>query len=385
MRGRKRRIGIVFLCAFFVLFPLSVRARETVTAIRSTSLKNVTRAKSVEGEWVKKGRYFRFRKTNGKYLKSRWFRTTDGKICYVDSKGYRVTGWVKYRGNIYYLGKKGALRTACWLKKGKKYYYLKKNGCRRGRGWLKKDGKKYYLDSDGSRMTGEVWIDDKGYYFGKNGVYDPSVKVKPEVDPKKPMVALTFDDGPGPYTNRLLDCLKKNHAKATFFMVGSSVPNHKSTVKKMAEMGCELGNHSYSHAAFSGLSDSAIASEVARTSGNIKNAARHGPTVARLPYGDGASNGRVLSALGLPSIYWSIDTRDWANTGNPSHTVKAVLDHVKNGDIILMHDIHRSTVDAAEKIIPALRKRGYQLVTVSQLAKYKGKTTLHRGKTYYHF
>ena len=89
--------------------------------------------------------------------------------------------------------------------------------------------------------------------------------------------------------------------------------------------------------------------------------------------------------MGLPSIYWSIDTRDWANTGNPSHTVNAVLDHVKNGDIILMHDIHRSTVDAAEKIIPALRKRGYQLVTVSQLAKYKGKTTLHRGKTYYHF
>lgn len=345
MRERIKKAGFVFLCTLFFLFPLSARAK--VTTLKSTSLKNVTKAKSVQGEWVKKGKRFRFRKANGKYLKNRWFKA-NGKICYVDSKGYRVKGWVKYRGNIYYLDKKGALRTG-WLKKGKKYYYLKKNGRRKG------------------------------------GAYDPSVKVKSEVDPKKPMVALTFDDGPGPHTNRLLDCLKKNNAKATFFMVGSSVPNYKSTVKKMAEMGCELGNHSYSHAAFSVLSDSAIASEVARTSSNIKSAAGHGPTVARLPYGDGASNGRVLSALGLPSIYWSIDTRDWANTGNPGHTVSAVLDHVKNGDIILMHDIHRSTVDAAEKIIPALRKRGYQLVTVSQLAKYKGKTTLHSGKTYYHF
>ena len=383
MRGRIKRIGLVFLCILFFLFPLSARAKETT--LKSTSLKNVTKAKSVEGEWVKKGKHYRFRKTNGKYLKKRWFKTPTGKISYVDSKGYRVKGWVKYRGHTYYLSKKGALRTG-WVKKGKKYYYFsKKNGRRRGRGWLKVGGQKYYLDSDGSRVTGEVWIGDKGYYFRKNGVYDPTVKVKSEVNPKKPMVALTFDDGPGPYTSRLLDCLKKNHAKATFFMVGTSVPNYKSTVKKMAKMGCELGNHSYSHSAFSGLSDSGISSEIARTSNAIKNAAGKLPTVARLPYGDGASNSRVLSALGLPSIYWSIDTRDWANTGNPGHTVSAVLAHVKNGDIILMHDIHRSTVTAAEKIIPALRKRGYQLVTVSQLAKYKGKTSLRKGKTYYRF
>ncbi len=208
---------------------------------------------------------------------------------------------------------------------------------------------------------------------------------KPSINPKKPMVALTFDDGPGRYTDRLLNCLKKNHATATFFMVGSNVPSHKSTVKKMAKMGCELGNHSYSHAAFSTLSNSSIASEVSRTSRNIKNAAGRGPTLLRLPYGDGAANSRVLSAIGLPSVYWSIDTRDWANTGNPGHTVSAVLDHVRSGDIILMHDIHYSTIVAAEKIIPALRKRGYQLVTVSQLAKYKGKTKPRKGKTYYRF
>lgn len=89
--------------------------------------------------------------------------------------------------------------------------------------------------------------------------------------------------------------------------------------------------------------------------------------------------------FGFPSIYWSIDTRDWANTGNPQHTVSEVLNHVQNGDIILMHDIHYSSVTAAETIIPALQKRGYQLVTVSQLAQYKGKTKLKAGNTYRKF
>ncbi len=380
--GRHRiTIRIALLCALLFLLPLSAQAK--VTELKSSSLKNVTKAKSVEGEWVGQGKQVRFRRTDGTFLKNRWFQA-NGKIYYADAKGYRVTGWVKYRDHLYYLGGKGALRTG-WLKKDRRWYYLKKNGRKSKEGWLKVDGKDYYLDSDGARVTGEYWIGDKGYYFGKDGVYDPSVKVESEVDPGKPMVALTFDDGPGRYTDRLLDCLKKNHAKASFFMVGSNVSRYKATVKKMAEMGCELGNHSYSHAAFSTLSAAGIASEVSRTSSSIRDAAGRGPTVLRLPYGDGASDGRVLSALGLPSIYWSIDTRDWANTGDPGHTVNAVLGHVRDGDIVLMHDIHQSTVTATEKIIPELRKRGYQLVTVSQLAKYKGKTTLQSGKTYYHF
>jgi len=89
----------------------------------------------------------------------------------------------------------------------------------------------------------------------------------------------------------------------------------------------------------------------------------------------------VLSAAGLPSIYWSIDTRDWANRSNPQHTVSAVLNYVQDGDIVLMHDIHQATVTAAETIIPALIRRGYQLVTVSELAQFKG-VTLKTGNTY---
>lgn len=410
------------------------------------ALKNVVKAGTVEGDWAPYKASYRFKKTDGTYVKNRWINV-EGHIFYLDSKGCRVKGWVKYRSNLYYLKSKTGL-TLGWLKMGKKkyyfnadgtmarglttidgvkyyfgsesgqaktgwkkigksqyyfdtktyqmkvsswvkvkgkYYYVNANGKKKKSCWLTVNGDKYYLDKNGVRVTGTYFIKGKGYYFKKNGVYDPSVKVKSEVDPSKPMVAVTFDDGPGPYTGRLLDCLEKNSAKATFFMVGSSVPNYKSVVKRMATLGCELGNHSYSHPKMSSLSDAARRSEVSRTSSNIKSAAGAYPTVFRLPYGDGASNSSVLSSLGLPSIYWSLDTRDWANTGNPQHTINAVLNNVKNGDIILMHDIHKSTVTAAETIIPALKKRGYQLVTVSQLAKYKGKTTLHSGKTYYNF
>lgn len=107
---------------------------------------------------------------------------------------------------MYYTDKNGALVTE-WIKDGKA-----KKSC-----WLTIGNQKYYLDNTGARVTGEYWVKDKAYYFKSNGVYDPTVKVKSTINPNKPMIALTFDDGPGPYTNRLLNCLEKNQAKATFF------------------------------------------------------------------------------------------------------------------------------------------------------------------------
>ncbi len=441
-------LAFVFCVVICAVLPLPARAE--VVQIRKAALENVTKAETLQGVWEKDGDERVFRKTDGSLVKRQWFKA-NGNIYYADAAGHRLKGWVRYRDNLYYLRKKGALQGALqtgWMEKGGKRYYFKKNGVsargfffigqkgyyfdpdtgaalsgwfkigkyeryfskkifrmirdywvgtdgkyyyvdqngrkKEGPGWLKLGDKQYYLDASGARVTGTLFLDGKGYYFKKNGVYDPSVKVD-GVDPSRPMVALTFDDGPGIYTERLLDCLKKNDAKATFFMVGSNVPYYKSAVKKMADMGCELGNHSYSHASFTSLSNASIASEISRTSANIRQAAGRGPTLARLPYGNGHATSRVLSALGLPSIYWSIDTRDWANTGNPAHTVSEVLNNVRSGDIVLMHDIHYSTIVAAEQIIPELKRRGYQLVTVSQLANYKGKTTLQNGRTYYHF
>lgn len=306
------------------------------------------------------------------------------------SDGLMQTGWVKIGKHKYFFAKKtGVMRTDRWIRSSGKYYYLMANGRMARSRWLNLGGKKFYVDGNGVRVTGIQYIKTKGtykgYYFDKNGVYDPTVKVKTEVDPNKKMVALTFDDGPGRYTSRLLNALQKNGAKATFFMVGQNVSSYKNTVKRMANMGCELGNHSWDHSRLGILSVSGITQQVSRTNQAIKNASGKYPTVMRLPYGDGYNNSTVLNALGLPSIYWSIDTMDWANTGNSQHTVNEVLNNVKSGDIVLMHDIHYASVVAAEQIIPALKSRGFQMVTVSQLATYKGKTTLRAGKTYFHF
>lgn len=410
------------------------------TTLKSGDLKNVTKAPVVSGKWEKTSNGTKFVPQEGTTLTDQWINYKN-KIYYLGEKGYRQTGWVKYRSKLYHLTKsgilqfgwcgkrylrrdtgaaakgfyaidgktyyfnssrnrvtgwkkiqgsyyyftdKGVMRKSCWIHTSDHYYRLGKAGKRLRSVWITLKGNKYYINKYGYRVTGSVKIGGKWYYFKANGVYDPSVKAN-SIDPSKKMVALTFDDGPGPYTERLLDCLRKNNSRATFFMVGSNVSSRASTVKRMATLGCEMGNHSWSHPQLSKLSSSAISSQITRTSAAIKSASGKNPTVCRLPYGDGHNSSYVLNAIGLPSIYWSIDTRDWANTGNPQHTINAVLNNVKSGDIILMHDIHASSVTAAQTIIPTLISRGYQLVTVSELAQYKGKTTLQKGKTYYSF
>lgn len=323
------------------------------------------------------------------------FHVIDGKGYYFapsgKARGQMQTGFHTVKERICYFGSDGAVVKGWQTIDGKRYYFIPSGSksCGMAMGLVKVDGKQYYFaesgKSRGQMQTGWQTIEGTQYYFDENGVYDPSKKPYIPPDPSRPMVALTFDDGPGMYTQRLLNCLESNNAKATFFLVGSSVPYYAQAVSRMAEMGCEVGSHSYSHPAFTTLSYGAMCSQVSSASDAIFNACGQRPTVFRLPYGDGCANPTVLSSLGLPSIFWSIDTRDWANTGNPQHTINEVLNHVRSGDIVLMHDIHYSSVVAAETIIPELIRRGYQLVTVSELAQYKSNITLQAGKTYYNF
>lgn len=443
---KKMLVGFWMLVMGLCMSALPVGAAQ-ITYAKPYELINVKKAEKLPGKWVKKenGGY-RYRLESGGAAKNVWLKV-NGKIYYLNKSGYRTSGWIEYRGKLYFAKKNGALafgwlkrgkkvyylrnngsaamgkltidgvvyhfdkktgvrsagwanlgrkrcyfdektgqmKRSCWIKTGDKYYYVGSDGVMLKSCWLVLKNKRYYLGSDGARLTGSQYLDGKGYYFKENGVYDPSVKVEPQIDPSKKMVALTFDDGPGAYTGRLLDCLERNHAKATFFMVGTNVANYKSTVKRMANLGCELGNHSYNHSSFTSLSYDSMRWQVTTTNNLIYSAAGAYPTLFRLPYGNGYNSSTVLSALQLPSIYWSIDPRDWANTGDPQHTVNAVLDSVQSGDIVLMHDIYYSTVRAAETIIPSLISRGYQLVTVSELAKYKGNTNLSAGRTYFHF
>lgn len=203
------------------------------------------------------------------------------------------------------------------------------------------------------------------------------------VDPKKPMVALTFDDGPkNGYTEQILHTLKKYNGHATFFVIGSNInASTKPILKKALKQGNELGNHSFSHPNLTQLSSKGIKDEINKTAQLVYNTTGIYPKLVRLPYG--SFNSTVKNSISFPLIQWSIDTLDW-KTKNASSTVSNVLKHVKDGSIVLMHDIHTPTVDATLQLIPALVKRGYQLCTISELAKYKG-ALLKSGSIYCSF
>lgn len=192
------------------------------------------------------------------------------------------------------------------------------------------------------------------------------------VDPTKPMVALTYDDGPySPATNRILDALEAVDGRATFFVVGNRVAGCASVVRRACALGCQIGNHSWDHTDLTSLSEADVRLQVAQCNEAVEEVTGQAPTMMR-PVG-GAVNAAVCEAVDYPMILWSIDTQDWL-TGDADQTLHAVLDQVKDGDIILMHDLYVTTAEASERIIPALVERGFQLVTVEELAYYRGHT-----------
>ena len=186
------------------------------------------------------------------------------------------------------------------------------------------------------------------------------------VDPAKPMVALTFDDGPHPTnTDALLDILEENGAVATFFQVGQNLWKDPDAIRRAEAMGCEIGSHSYRHADLSKLSAEAIAADLQKADDAFIEVLGHAPTLLRPPYG--SVNQAVKTTTGRSIITWSIDTEDWRsrNAGKVIASVQGSGD--LSGQVILMHDIHDSTIEAAETLIPWLVEQGYQLVTVTEL------------------
>ncbi|OMP66735.1 polysaccharide deacetylase family protein [Domibacillus epiphyticus] len=178
-------------------------------------------------------------------------------------------------------------------------------------------------------------------------------------------VALTFDDGPNPdSTTAILSVLKKYDAKATFYVLGSRVDFFPELVERMAQEGHEIGNHSWSHKDFTKIPPSSVQKELDMTAAAVEKAAGVSPLTVRPPYG--ATNKNVNQILGAPPILWSVDTLDW-KSHNPKSIYNIVKQNAKDGSIILMHDIHKTTADALEEIIIYLQNQGYELVTVDEL------------------
>ncbi len=194
----------------------------------------------------------------------------------------------------------------------------------------------------------------------------PSIKANAQ-DEK--LVAITFDDGPGLYTSDLIDRLNERDVKATFFIVGSNAEYYPDVIKKAAESGHQIGNHSYDHSLLTKLSADEIQNEIDSTNKLLKQADGNDTHYLRPPYGE--YNSDVASAANSPMVYWSVDTEDW-KTLDSQAVYDSIMNNVYDGAIILCHDIYDTSCDGAIMAIDALKADGWTFVTVEELLTRRG-------------
>lgn len=193
-----------------------------------------------------------------------------------------------------------------------------------------------------------------------------------EAQVEVPLVALTFDDGPcRETTTALLDGLALREVPATFFLVGSQIPGNEDLVERMSREGHQVGIHTFDHVKVSDLSRGEYDRQISRTRALVEEIAGAGDYWLRPPYG--LLNDRVASWADGPLILWSVDTLDWEDR-NPQRITDQVLREAGDGDIILLHDIFDTSVEAALAIVDGLEERGCCFVTVEQLMAARGVT-----------
>lgn len=333
----------------------------------------------------------------------RYYKYNTGKKKWQAQK----KGWLTVDRKKFYFGRSGtctllyniSTRKCYTYKNGKRTlvkkdirkvdkteYYFGANGVRVSNAgmYLTCHGKLIYVKSNGvvaKRISGQVlaytMADGKvASCRVKDGVYMCYYNGNPEprrkIDTSRMMVALTYDDGPSQYTPEILSVLRQYGSVATFFVVGNRVSGYADTVRSAFEMGCEIGNHTYSHQTLTKVGVPTIQSQIGATNSAVQNITGTSPALMRPP--GGGHNPTVRSAVGMPVIMWSIDTLDW-KTRNAASTQASILNNVRDGDIVLMHDLYSQTAAASRVVIPELVRRGYQLVTVSELSDCRGAMT----------
>lgn len=204
--------------------------------------------------------------------------------------------------------------------------------------------------------------------------------LRKDLDKNKPMVALTFDDGPyTPVTKKILDALQKHDQRATFFWVCNRIPRYESSVKDAYEQGCQIASHTFEHVILTKLKKKkSILTQIDKANREVNKVIGCDTTALRPP--GGAVNGKVKKTVKVPMICWNVDSEDWK-----SRNTKKILQRCKSvsdGDIILMHDLYPTTAKAVEKLVPQLKKKGFQMVTIDELFYYKG-IELKPGKVYF--
>lgn len=213
---------------------------------------------------------------------------------------------------------------------------------------------KDYLDFEVS--LDNEYENENGYHYDKN----------------KKTIAFTFDDGPnGEKTNQIVNLLEQNKAHATFFMVGNRMEYGKETILNVLNKGNEIGSHSYNHKNMKRMKIEDIVSGEEKTNEIFHTITGRDLVYTRAPYGN--VNAKIKESVNTIFINWNLDTEDWLHR-NKDRIVNYVMENVHDGDIILMHDLYDTTVDAVEELLPMLYARGYQVVNISELASLKGKT-----------
>ena len=260
-----------------------------------------------------------------------------------------------------------SVMTPGWHEDSTGKWYQNPDGTYYINGFAEIDGTTYSFDENGYMQTGWVEKGVKDYYFNEDGSYDPTQK--------RPMIALTFDDGPGEYTETLLDTVEKYNIHVTFFMLGQNVEGRESTVQRMVQLGCEIGNHTWDHPSqtLPNMDLDSVVQEFQKTDDELVKACGQAATVCRAPYG--AITEEQMAAVGTPLFMGSTDSLDWKLMDADADYNEIMNSDLSDGSIILMHDIHEPSVKCAtEKLIPELVNEGYKLVTVSELAAAKDVT-----------
>lgn len=191
-----------------------------------------------------------------------------------------------------------------------------------------------------------------------------SYKINNKVlDINKKYVALTFDDGPSIYTKEIIDTLKKHEVNATFFILGNKVKPYQELLNQSLNNGNILGNHSYNHKWLIKLNEDELNNQIIKTNEEIKLYTGFTPTLLRPTYG---SVNNKVKHLNMDIVLWTVDTMDWKYR-NVSTIVSRATKKLKDGDIILMHDIYKTSALAVDKIITEIKKQGFELVTIPEL------------------
>ena len=190
------------------------------------------------------------------------------------------------------------------------------------------------------------------------------------VDPTRPMVALTYDDGPhAVYTDQILDILEEHGAVATFFEVAANLHKAPDAVRRAADLGCEIGSHSYRHANLGKMDQAAQQADQAAADALFQEVLGTTPSLLRPPYG--SMNKTLKTTSGRSIVTWSIDPEDWRCRDADTVVSRIQAEKSLDGQVILLHSIYDSTVEATETLVPWLLEQGYQLVTVSELIQYR--------------